>query len=75
MELVVADDERDAVEHPLRVEDRFMVHAGHVVEIDNNAKLVKELKQCDSSMFLSLAVLATFERFGFFHEAHNGNLR
>ena len=41
MELVVADDERDAVEHPLRVEDRLVLHARHVVEVDDDTELVE----------------------------------
>ena len=41
MELVVANDERDAVEHPLRIEDRLVLHAGYIVEVDDDTELVK----------------------------------
>ena len=41
MELVVADDESDTVEHPLRVEDRLVLHAGYIVEVDDDTELVK----------------------------------
>ena len=41
MELVVANDERDAVEHPLRIENRLVLHAGYIVEVDDDTELVK----------------------------------
>ena len=74
MELKVADDVRDAIEHPLRVEDRLVLHARHVVEVDDDPELVEELEQRDRPCLLGLLVFAFFERPGFFHEAHDGGL-
>ena len=74
MELVVADDERDAVEHPLRVENRLVLHARHVVEVDDDAELVEKLEQRDRPCLLGLVGVAIVERPRFFHQAYDRRL-